>query len=69
MDLARKKIGREANAIRATSGWEIIRIQIDPGAIGIVGPKEIAGAFAMKETLMSKKGIGYVAANASRIKN
>ena len=34
-----------------------------------MGPKEIASAFETKETEMSKRGIGYVAANGSSIKN
>ena len=46
-----------------------MRVQIDCGAIDTVGPKEIARAFEMKETEMSKRGIGYVAANGSSIKN
>ena len=44
-------------------------MQIDSGAIDIVGPKDVAKAFEMKETAMSKKGIGYIAANGSGIKN
>ncbi len=36
---------------------------------GTVGPKEIARAFEMKETAMSKRGVGFVAANGSGIKN
>ena len=46
-----------------------MRIQIDSGAIDTVGPKDIAGAFKMRETEMSKRGRGYVAANGSGIKN
>ncbi len=34
-----------------------------------MGPKEIAKAFEMKETEMSKKGKGYVAANGSSSNN
>ena len=44
-------------------------MQIDSGAIDTVGPKEIAGACKMRETEISKKGVGYVAANGSGIKN
>ncbi len=33
-----------------------------------VGPKEIAGVIKMRETEMSKRGIGYVAAIGSGIK-
>ncbi len=46
-----------------------MRLQVDAGAIDIVGPKEIAKAFEMRETEMSKTCIGYVAANGSSIKN
>ena len=59
----------EVNEVRATPGWERVRIQIDSGAIDTVGPKEIAGAFKMRETEMSRRGIGFVAANGSGIKN
>ncbi len=34
-----------------------------------MGPRGVAKAFAMKETMISKKGIGFVAANGSAIKN
>jgi hypothetical protein len=57
------------SAVSEISGWEKVRVQIDSGAIDTVGPKGVAKAFAMKETMMSKKGIGFVAANGSAIKN
>ncbi len=50
-------------------GWEKIRVQIDAGAVDTVGPTEVARALKMKETVMSKKGIGYLAANRSSIEN
>ena len=59
----------EVNEVRATPGWERVRVQIDSGAIDTVGPKEMARAFEMKETEMSRRGIGFVAANGSGIKN
>ena len=59
----------EVNEVRATPGWEKIRIQADSGAIDSVGPKSMAGAFKMRETEMSRKGIGFVAANGSGVKN
>jgi hypothetical protein len=59
----------KVNEIRATPGWQRVRVQIDSGAIDTVGPKEIAQAFKMKETVMSKKGVGHVAAKGSSIKN
>ena len=64
-----KKGKGEVNEVRAWPGWERVRVQIDSGAIDTVGPKEIGKAFEMKETEMSKKGIGYVAANGSSIEN
>ncbi len=48
-------------------GWERVRFQIDSGATDAVGPKEIARAFEMKETEMSNRGVGYVAATGSSI--
>ncbi len=36
--------------VRETPGWERIRVQIDSGATGTVGPKESAKMFEMKET-------------------
>jgi hypothetical protein len=59
----------EVNEVRATPGWEKIRIQVDSRAIDTVGPMSMAGAFKMRETEMSRKGIGFVAANGSGIKN
>ena len=44
-------------------------MQVDSGAIDTVGSKGVAKAFALRETAMSKKGIGFVAANGSEIKN
>ena len=55
----------EVNEVMETPGWEGIRVQIDSGAIDTVGPKEIAKAFEMKETIMSKRGIGFAAVNGS----
>ncbi len=45
-----------------TLGWESVRVQIESGAIGTVGPRDSAGAFDVKRTLTCKKGLGYVAA-------
>ena len=46
-----------------------MRVQINSGAIDTVGPKEIAKAFEMKVMEMSKRGLGYVAANGGSINN
>ncbi len=59
----------EVNDVRETWMGERIRVQIDSGAIDAVGPKEITKAFKMKETAMSRRGIGYVVANGSGVKN
>ena len=64
-----QKTEGEVNEVRATPGWERVRIQVDSGAIDTVGPKDIAGAFKMRETEMSRRGIGFVAANGSGIKS
>ena len=58
----------EVSEVRGAPGWAIIRVQIDSGAIDTVGPKEIAKAFEMKETAMSKRGDGFVSANGTGIK-
>ena len=50
-------------------GWERIRVQVDSGAIDTVAPKEVAAAFNIFETAASKKGMGFVAANGTKIKN
>ena len=49
--------------------WERIRVQVDSGAIDTVAPKHVAKAFSLMETKMSKKGIGFIAANGSEMKN
>ncbi len=61
--------GGEVSEPRQTPGWERIRVQIDWGAIDTVGPEEIAKASEVKETAMSLRGIGFVAANGSGIRN
>ncbi len=52
-----QKTKGEINEFRATGVWERVRVRIDSGAIETVGPKEIVGAFKMKETEISKRGI------------
>ncbi len=47
-----KKTNEKGYEVRATPGWERVRVQIASGAIDAVGPKEIAKAFEMKETEM-----------------
>ncbi len=56
------------NEVRETPGWGRIAVQIDSGAMHTVGSKDIQKAFAMKETLMSKKGIGYAIAKEVNVK-
>ncbi len=38
-------------------------------AIDAVGPNQFAKAFEMKATIVSRRGVGFVAANESWIKN
>ncbi len=52
---------------RVRSGTK--EIGSDSGAIDTVGPKKYARAFEMKETEMSERGVEYVAANGSSVKN
>ncbi len=59
----------EVNEFRETPGWQIIRIQIDSDTIDTVGPKGIAKAFEMKETVVIRRGIGVVVANGRGVKN
>jgi hypothetical protein len=69
VERGRKSWKGESNGIRATPGWERARVQIDSGMIDTVGPKDIAKAFEAKETMVSRIGVGYVAADGSSIKN
>ncbi len=61
--------GGEINEVRVTPGWERIRVQFDSGARDTVGPKGVAKAFEMKETIMSRRGVGFDAANRKGVKN
>jgi hypothetical protein len=40
-------------------GWEKVHVQIDSGAIDSVGPNEVARAFALRDTAVSRKGLGF----------
>ena len=55
------------NEVRA--GWEKIRVQIDSGAADTVAPRHVARAFKLHETESSKNGMGFVAANGTKIVN
>ena len=59
----------EVCAVSEVKGWEKVRVQVDSGPVDAVGPKEIAEAPTIKENAMWKKGLGYVAANGSKIRN
>ncbi len=61
--------GSSGDVNEVTPGWERVRVQIDSGANDAVGPKEVARAFELKETVMSKRGVGSVAASGSSIEN
>jgi hypothetical protein len=57
------------NSVGKVKGWERITIQVDSGAVDSVAPPGIAEAFNTMKTRMSEAGIGFVAANGSRIAN
>ena len=38
-------------------GWEKVRVLVHSGALGTAGPKDVAKALAVKENVMSKKGL------------
>ncbi len=59
----------EVDQVRAMPGCERAGVQIDSGAIDAVGPEEIAKVFEIKETEMSKRGIGYAAASGGSVKD
>ncbi len=59
-------------------GWPACRVHVGAvnggrcqGGVGecFEGPKEIAKAFDVKETVMTRRGIGYVAADGSHVNN
>ena len=51
------------------NGWRRINVQIDSGALDTVIPKDIVPGTKVHETTASKNGIGYIAANATKINN
>ncbi len=55
--------------MRETPGLERLRVRVDSGVIDTVGPREIAKAFEVKERIVSRRGIGFVAASGNGIKN
>ncbi len=62
-------LGREVTLRRRRDGvWESIRVQTDSGPVGAEGPMEIAKAFETKETVVSKKGAGHIAASGSNVR-
>ena len=67
IDRAPKVQVGEINEVKA--GWERIKVQVDSGAIDTVAPKNVANKFVLKETAASRRGVGFVAANGSKIKN
>ena len=67
IDRAPKGSGGEINEVRA--GWERVKVQVDSGAIDTVAPKNVAQKFVLRETPASRRGIGFVAANGSKIQN
>ena len=65
-------VDRDSNAVKREKpqpGWEKIRVQVDPGAVDTVTPKDTAAGISMKPSEASQKGIGFVAASGTRIEN
>ena len=63
------KPDREVYAINVQGEWEKITFTGDSGAVDHVVTKDTAKAFKTVETPMSKAGIGFTAANGTRINN
>jgi hypothetical protein len=59
----------EINHVGNFKGWEKVAVQVDSGAVDSVAPPGIAEAFNTMKTKMSEAGVGFVAANGSRIAN
>ena len=49
--------------------WEVIKVDLDSGAIDTVTPPSTAKHFAILETESSKRGLHYRAANVTKITN
>ena len=65
-----KKENRDIMAVdNSGDEWELIKVNVDSGAIDTVGPKGIATAFKMRSTPASRNGLSYRAANGTPIKN
>lgn len=69
MDKVTQDKKRELNEVSHDGEWEKIRVQVDSGAFDWVTPKSTAASIPIKETESSKKGMNYVAANGTEIKN
>ena len=67
IDRVTKASAGEINEVEA--GWEKIKVQVDSGAIDTVAPRSVAKRFELKETSASRRGVGFVAANGSKIQN
>ncbi len=61
--------GGEVDEVGETPGWERSRAQDESGAVDTAGSREIARAFEMNETIVSRRDVGFAAANESGIKN
>ena len=64
-----KEKGRQIDAVSNKGKWEVIKVQIDSGAVDTVGPKEVGSGFKLKETKSSKENRNFVAANGTTIKH
>ena len=61
---------QEIGVVTMTTGeWERIPVKIDSGAIDTVMPPSVGNYFGLAETVMSRKGPGFRAANGTAIKH
>ena len=59
----------EINGVSATAGWEQVSVQVDSGAIDTVAPNNVGSELPVRKTKAANMGLGYVAANGTRIEN
>jgi hypothetical protein len=69
MSIEREAKNNKLEINEVCKGWERIKVQVDSGTIDTVAPPNIAEAFSVMKTRMSEAGVGFVAANGSKIEN
>ena len=67
--IEREKTAERGCINEVNGGWEKMKVSLDSGAIDWVTNKETGKAFKIRETETSKAGLGYRAANGTKIEN